>query len=113
MKKDKLKQIREKYADKVHGAAERIRQAPQATTDTLAAQTRLKYADRWIERTREIGKECNGWDEIDFNDPQISLEWKLCDPANIVMVQSTKTRQKFLDTLTPDELDYFCSDTEA
>lgn len=43
MKKDKLKQIREKYADKVQGAAERIKQAPEATNDTLAANTRAKY----------------------------------------------------------------------
>ena len=43
MKKDKLKEIKAKYADKVHGAAERIKQAPEATNDTLAANTRAKY----------------------------------------------------------------------
>ena len=113
MKKDKLKQIREKYADKIHQTTERIKAAPEETTDAMAAATRAKYADRWIARTREIGKECNSWEEIDFNDPQISLEWKLCDPANIVLVQSKRTRQKFLDSLSPDELAYFCSDTES
>ena len=113
MKKDRLKQIREKYGEKVHGAAQRIKDAPEATVDKLASTTRYKYAERWMERTREIGRECNGWEQIAFDDPQISLEWKLCDPANIVMVQNKKTRQKFLDSLSPDELAYFCSDEAA
>ena len=113
MKKDRLKAIKDKYGAKVHDTAERIRQAPEDTNDKIAATTRAKYADRWIERTREIGKECNSWAEIDFNDPQISLEWKLCDPANIMMVQSKKLRPQFLKTLSPEELEYFCSDPDA
>jgi len=109
MKKEKLATIKAKY----HETAERIKQAPESTVDKLAAQTRLKYADRWIERTREIGRECNGWEQIAFDDPQISLEWKLCDPSNLVLVQNPKTRQAWIDKLTPEEREYFCSDPEA
>ena len=109
MKKDRLAFIKEKY----RGAAERIKQAPESTNDKLAATTRYKYADRWIERTREIGRECDRWDQIAFDDPQISLEWKLCDPANLVLIQNKKTRQGFIDSLTEEERAYLCSDPDA
>ena len=66
-----------------------------------------------MERTREIGRPCDSWKEIAFDDPEISLEWKLCDPANIVLIQSTRTRQKFIDGLTPEERAYLCSDPDA
>ena len=61
----------------------------------------------------ELGINAKGWDDIDKNDPQISLEWKLCDPANIMMIQSERTRQKFLDTLNEGELAYLCSDPDT
>lgn len=102
MKKGKLAEIKAKFKDK-----------NREIVDTMASQTRLKYADRWIERTRELGKPCDSWSEIDFSDYQISLEWKLCDPANIMNLQDPKTRDRFLATLSDAEREYLFSDPDA
>lgn len=102
MKKSKLKAIKDKFKDK-----------NREIVDNMAAQTRLKYADRWIERTRELGKPCDSWTDIDWSDYQISLEWKLCDPANIMNLQDPKTRDRFLATLSDAEKDYLFSDPDA
>lgn len=96
------------------GIIERIKDKPHEINDTLAAQIRLKYMDRWIARTRdELGLNCDCWEQIAFDDPQISLEFKLCDPANIVMLQSKKMRNKFIESLTDAERDYLFSDPDA
>lgn len=91
----------------------KIKAKSSEVVDNMAALTRAKYADRWIQRTREIGKECNGWADIDFSDPQISLEYKLCDPANIMNLQDPKTRDRFIDSLTDEERAYLFSDKDA
>lgn len=92
----------------------RIKAKPEEYNDKISGMLRYQQAERWIARTRdELGIECNGWDQIKFDDPQISLEWKICDLANIVMIQSDKMRPKFEATLTPEELEYFHSDEEA
>ena len=57
MKKGKLAEIKAKFKDK-----------NQQIVDQMASATRLKYTDRWIERTRELGKPCDSWSEIDFSD---------------------------------------------
>lgn len=92
---------------------QKIKDKSRETVDRMAALTRLKYQDRWIQRTRELGKPCDKWDEIDFSDYQISLEWKLCDPANIMNLQDPKTRPAFLASLTDAEREYLFSDQDA
>lgn len=42
MKKDRLKQIREKYGAKVGGAVARVKQTPEEINDQIAAETRAK-----------------------------------------------------------------------
>lgn len=44
-----------------HGYKERKR-------EEAAAQVRVRYLDRWIERTRETGKPCKDASEIDYSD---------------------------------------------
>lgn len=34
----------------------------------IATETRLKYLDRWMARTREIGKPCEDASQIDYGD---------------------------------------------
>lgn len=70
--------------------------------EKIAMQARMKFADRWMKESgvTEIK-------DIDMNNPQISLEWKLCDPAVLRDLKDETARQKFLDTLTPEELDVY------
>lgn len=92
----------------------RIKQKPDEFNDRLSAQLRYQQKDRWIARTRdELGLPCETWEQIKFDDPEISLEWKLCDMANIVMLQSEKMRPKFIESLTDAEREYLNRDPEA
>lgn len=54
------------------GIIERIKNKVVDSADVLndyrAAQVRVKYHDRWMERTREIGKPCDTPDDIDYSD---------------------------------------------
>ena len=70
--------------------------------EKMVMQARMKFAERWMEESgvTEIK-------DIDMNNPQISLEWKLCDPAILRDLKNEETRQRFLATLTPEELDVY------
>lgn len=61
----------------------------------------------------ELGIDAKGWNDIDHNDPQISVMWKLCDPANIVNFQNKKQRPKFIANLSEDERAYLCAEENA
>lgn len=54
------------------GKMGKIRQAIRATKEQKrqqsAAEVRLKYVDRWMERTREIGRPCEDASQIDYGD---------------------------------------------
>lgn len=75
--------------------------------EKIAMQARMKFADRWMEESgvTEIK-------DIDMSNPQISLEWKLCDPSVLRALKNEKTRQEFLETLTPEELDVYMNKTD-
>lgn len=109
MKKDVLRKIKEEAADKWT----RVKEAPDELNDRIAAMTRSKYLDRWMGRMEELGRPCTDPSGIDYTDPQIHVEWLLCDPANIIAFQSRHLCQKFLDTLTPEEREYLDSDPAA
>mgnify|MGYP006353620889 CR=1 FL=1 len=88
---------------------EKIRQFKAAFGDwtddqeeKIAMQARMKFAPRWME-------ECGVTDikDIDMNNPQISLEWKLCHPAILRDLKNETKRNEFLKTLTPEELDVY------
>lgn len=71
----------------------------------VASGARAKYLDRWMERTAEItGEPCTDPDKILYDDPQISLEWKICDPRNLRMIMSGRG-DEFAATLTDAERD--------
>lgn len=96
-------------SDRIEG----IREAPVRTVDKIAAINRSKYLDRWMERMAELGRPCRSALDIDYSDPQIHLEWLMCDPSVIVAVQSKRLRRNFVKTLTPAEREYFESDPKA
>ena len=42
-------------SDRIKQTADNIKAKPGELVDTLSAQARSKYEQRWIERTRELG----------------------------------------------------------
>lgn len=113
MGKKRREQI-DKKESKWVSPREKIRQFKVAFGDwtadkqeKVAMQARMKFADRWMKESgvTEIK-------DIDMNNPQISLEWKLCDPAALRALKNETERQKFLDTLTPEELDVYMNKTD-
>lgn len=92
--------------DKAKDMAERVRQAPENTVGTITAQVKLKFLDRWMERTRKLGRPCEDPSQIAYDDYQIHVESLLCDPANIIRLQSKRLRKSFLAELTEEERRY-------
>lgn len=90
-----------------------VREAPERMVDKIANANRAKFLDRWMGRMAELGRPCSSALDIDYSDPQIHVEWLLCDPSNIVAVQSRRLRRNFVKTLTPAEREYFDSNPKA
>lgn len=93
---------------------EKIRQLKQAFGDwsddqreQMVMQARLKFANRWMEESgvAEIK-------DIDMTNPQISLEWKLCDPAVLKDLQRPGGRERLFETLTDEEKDVYLNKTD-
>lgn len=75
--------------------------------EKIAMQARMKFVNRWME---ESGAE--RMEDIDYKNPQISLEWKLCDPAVLRDLQSEGGRERFFQILTDEEKDVYLNKTD-
>lgn len=63
---------------------------------TARARTRPRYVARW--RLMSGGPDC----EIDLNNPQVRLEWELCDIENLRLVYKGRRTSEFLSQLPPE-----------
>ena len=63
---------------------------------TMRARSSARYIARW--RIMSGGPDC----EIDFNNPQIRLEWELCDIDNLRLIYKGRHTSEFLDHLPPE-----------
>lgn len=70
--------------------------------DMATAQAQKKYYPRWMELSF-----CNTPNLIKWDDPQISLEAKLCDIRNLRLIRKGKRRDEFLAILTDEEKDLY------
>lgn len=61
------------------------------------AQARLKWYDHWA---RVCGVE--SWEDIDWSNPVVSLEWKLCDQGTQAKLMAGR-RDEVLATFTEEE----------
>lgn len=84
---------------------EKVKQFKQAFGDwkddqreSIAMQSRMKFVDRWME---ECG--VTNMSDIDYSNPQISLEWKLCDPAVLRDLQKEGGRERLFEILSDEE----------
>lgn len=74
----------------------------QDSLDKAQAEAMKKEIPRWMELSG-----CNHPNLIHWDDPQISLEYKLLDIRNLKLVRKGKNRDQFLELLTPEERDLY------
>lgn len=70
--------------------------------DMLFNNTTAKAYEKYYARWRAICEvETN--DEIDYKNPQVEIESKLCDPRNLKMIRKGRRTDDFLRLLSTDE----------
>lgn len=68
-------------------------------------QVAQKYAPDWMKETELItGQPCTSWEQIAFDDPEISLQFWLCDPVHVKHIKNPKKREAALATLSEEQL---------
>lgn len=68
-------------------------------------QVAQKYAPDWMKETELItGKPCTSWEQIAWDDPEISLQFWLCDPVHVKHIKDPKTREAALACLSKEQL---------
>ena len=77
-----------------------IRNAFENNYESNVAKVRLKYYPHWM---RVCGVDCA--EDIDWSNPIVSLEWKLCDISTQAKLTSKKKelRDMVLETFTEEE----------
>ena len=75
--------------------------------EKVAMQARLKFMPRWME---ECG--VDDWHDIDYTNPQIHLEWILCDPGILRELTREGGRDKLFEMLTEEEKDVYLNKTD-
>ena len=88
---------KQKVSDKVEDAL-----------DKATAEAQRKYYPRWM-----AGSGTNNPKYIKWDDPQISLECKLCDPRNLKLIRGGKNRDKFFMICSEEEIDVYLNKTDA
>lgn len=75
--------------------------------EKIAMQARTKFMPRWME---ECG--VDDWHDIDYKNPQIHLEWILCDPVILRDLQNEGGRDRLFQMLTEEEKDVYLNMTD-
>lgn len=119
MGKKRLLAVREREGESFHERAkEWFLDMDDRKDDYTAIKVRQHYyKTRWAE---EIGADPNPGMLVNEDiikrlmaNPQISLEWKLCDPRNQQAIRKPESRKMFLDTLSEEERDIYFNHPEG
>ena len=95
----------------LQGAKDRIQRGQDKVNDKV--QDALDHAQqRAVEKYIKNGRfmelsHCNHPNFIKWDDPQISLEVKLCDIRNLKLIRNGKHLDQFLEILTDEERDLY------
>lgn len=103
--KEKLRQFKAAFGDWTADQQSKI--AMEAKLKKTRKLDGKSLIDRWMEESGVTEVK-----DIDMSNPQISLEWKLCDPAALRDLKDETARAKFFETLTPEELDVYMNKTD-
>lgn len=74
--------------------------------DNALNQAQVKAIEKYKPRFMELSG-CNHPNLIHWDDPQISLECKLCDIRNLKLIRHGRDRDKFLAILSDEERDIY------
>lgn len=87
------------------GIKDALQEKADILRDLQHNQVAQKYAPDWMAETEIItGKPCTSWEQIAWDDPEIRLQYWLCDPIHVKHIKNPKTREAALATLTPEQL---------
>lgn len=84
------------------GAKDKVNEKVQDALDNAQARAVEKYKPRFMELSH-----CNHPNFIKWDDPQISLEVKLCDIRNLKLIRGGKHLDQFLEILSPEEKELY------
>lgn len=84
------------------GAKDKVNEKVQDALDNAQARAVEKYKPRFMELSH-----CNHPNFIKWDDPQISLEVKLCDIRNLKLIRGGKHLDQFLELLSPEEKELY------
>ena len=70
--------------------------------DSATYEAHKKYYKRWMEYSG-----CNHPNLIHWDDPQISLEAKLCDPRNLRRIRKGRHLDEFFAICSPEEIEIY------
>ena len=76
--------------------------------DNITAEAHKGYYKRWKEKSG-----CYSAVNIDWKDPQISLEAKLCDPRNLKLLRGGKHRDEFFKICSDEEIKIYLNERGA
>lgn len=117
MGKRRLLAVREKegesdhktWKQKIELLKEMMGNVKEDTNDQVTAKARIKMAEtRWMPH-----QGVNKLEDLDLSDPQISLEWKLCDPAILKDLLNPGGRDRLFKTLSEEEKDIYLNKTDS
>lgn len=92
----------------IHDCVDYFRNKGDDLRDKVAFQARAEKLSLWMWRTEQLtGEPCTSYEQVAWDDPQIHLEWLLCDPANLFALTKPKKRDKFLATLSDAERELY------
>lgn len=83
----------------IHKKKEQATDVFDRAMDNITAEAQKKYYKRWREKSG-----CNSAVNINWSDPQISLEAKLCDPRNLKLIRNGKHRDEFFKLCSEEEI---------
>lgn len=103
-----LERVRHALKDTT-GAVKRAHQAVgeklENWSDAMTAQVRSEFLQDWADITAErYGRIVKNSDDIAWDDPQIQIEWRLCDARTLRSLKDPETRAKTLATFSPEML---------
>lgn len=85
---------------------DRINDKVEDALDRVTYENQKKHYKRWME-----GSYCHTPKLIKWDDPQISLEVKLCDPRNLRLIKKGRHRDEFFKICSPEEIDIYLNRT--
>lgn len=85
-----------------------IRDGLDKYDDAQISMARREFQEDWMRMTEErYNRPCRYWEEIEFNDPEIRVQWELCNPHVLFGLKHPERRAEILGSWSPDMLEVY------